>query len=528
MIRLVSLGALLRLPRLVRQRGFGAVPEGHPDGVDPFKSKYGDLPLVQSATNTPRQWTDIGQLSAAQIGSKVWLRARVHSTRIKGKGGFLILRQSCHTAQCVLFTGPTASREMVKFVGSISPESVVDVLGLCKAPQVPIAKCSQSQVEIEVEEVHVVSRAETPLPMQIMDASAAITAEEEIEENSPAGETQPVDPKKRAKVTMKTRLDNRVMDLRTPASSAILRISSSVSGQFRNFLTNEGFVEIHTPKLLAGSSEGGADVFRLSYFDKEACLAQSPQLYKQMAVMGDLDRVFEVAPVFRAEDSNTHRHLCEFTGLDFEMTIKEHYSEVTSLVHRLFVHMFKVLGDQHAHHIAAVKEHFPYVQPFQYTNEEVKITHAEAVEMLNKAGVRQGAREDLTTENEKKLGVIVKERYNTDFYVVHRYPSEVRPFYTMPCADDDKYTCSYDVFMRGEEIISGGQRIHDAALLESRLKAKSIDPAPLRDYLNSFRYGAFPHAGCGIGLERVVMLYLGLKNIRRVSMFPRDPKRLTP
>jgi aspartyl-tRNA synthetase len=247
-----------------------------------------------------------------------------------------------------------------------------------------------------------------------------------------------------------------------------------------------------------------------------------------MALMADLDRVFEIGPVFRAEDSNTYRHLCEFTGLDFEMTIKEHYNELMSLINNMFIHIFKGIEREYAAELAAVHEQFPFISPFQYSEEPLWLTFPEAVGMLNEIGVNQKVNEDLNTENEKKLGALVKQKYQTDFYIVHRYPSTVRPFYTMPCADDPDFTCSYDVFMRGEEIISGAQRLHDSALLESRIRKKGVDVSTVQDYVNSFKYGAFPHGGCGVGLERVVMLYLGLKNIRRVSMFPRDPKRLTP
>ena len=524
-----------KLPRKGVQAAETVAVSTAADPNDPFKAKYGDLEMIQSRFVTDRVWTKVADLNNSLVGRQVLLRARAHSTRIKGKGGFLILRESCFTVQCTVFTGEKASLHMVKYVEGITMESIVEVLGVCKAPKVPIEACSQSEVEVEIEEVHVVSRAQPGLPLQILDAAFPVTLEEELAEQTAQDEELPAaapaastETRTRARVSQKTRLDNRVLDLRTPANQATMRISSGVCFFFREYLWKNGFVEIHTPKLLGGTSEGGANVFRLKYFGRDSCLAQSPQLFKQMALMADLDRVFEIGPVFRAEDSNTYRHLCEFTGLDLEMTIKEHYNEIMTLIHEMFLHIFKGIEREYARELAAVREQFPFINPFLYTEKPLWFTFPEAVKMLNDAGIKQSVMDDLTTENERKLGVIVHERFQTDFYIVHRYPSTVRPFYTMLCADDPNFTCSYDVFMRGEEIISGAQRLHDAALLEERIRGKGVEVKSVQDYVNSFKYGAYPHGGCGVGLERVVMLYLGLKNIRRVSMFPRDPKRLTP
>jgi len=414
------------------------------------------------------------------------------------------------------------SKELVKFVGGIAPESVVDVYGVCKAPQVPIVKCSQSLVEVDLEEVHVVSRAATPLPMQLTDASAPISLEDETTESAPE------DSPKRAKVTLKTRLDHRFLDLRTAASSSLIRLSATVTQTFRTHLASLGFLEIHTPKLLAGSSEGGANIFPLDYFEKKACLAQSPQLHKQMAVMGDLDRVYEIGPVFRAEDSNTHRHLCEFTGMDLEMTIKADYKEVIEVVQNLFLAIFQEIEQRNAPELKILRTHFPFITPFSVPSQPLLFSFPQAVQLLTQSGYPQSPLADLSTEAERHLGKLIKANTGSDFYIIHRYPTAVRPFYTLPCPDDPQYSCSFDVFMRGEEVVSGGQRVHNAEMLERRIEEKGVGKEGLRDYLEAFRYGAFPHGGCGIGLERVVMLYLGIGNIRRVSLFPRDPKRISP
>jgi aspartyl-tRNA synthetase len=329
-------------------------------------------------------------------------------------------------------------------------------------------------------------------------------------------------------VLQDTRLNNRVMDLRTPANNAIFKIQSGVGTLFREALLRRNFTEIHTPKLIAGASEGGAAVFKLDYMQLgPACLAQSPQLYKQMAIMGDLEGVFEIGPVFRAEDSNTHRHLCEFTGLDMEMTIKEHYDEVLDVLDELFVSMFDGLNERFKREIGVVNEQHPF-EPLQYCRPSLRLTFEEGVKMLQEAGEEVDPLGDIGTETERVLGRLVKEKYGTDFYMLTRYPLNARPFYTMPAPDDPNYTNSFDIFIRGQEIISGAQRIHDPKLLAERAQACGIEIPTIQPYIDSFKYGAMPHGGCGVGLERVAMLFLNLPNIRKTSMFPRDPKRLTP
>ncbi|KAI8547739.1 hypothetical protein RHMOL_Rhmol07G0219300 [Rhododendron molle] len=325
---------------------------------------------------------------------------------------------------------------------------------------------------------------------------------------------------------------------------------------FRQFLLSEGFVGIHTPKLIAGSSEGGSAVFRLDYKGQPACLAQSPQLHKQMAICGDFGRVFEVGPVFRAEDSFTHRHLCEFTGLDVEMEIKEHYSEVMDIVDRLFVALFDSLNERCQKELEAIGKQYPF-EPLKYLRKTLRLTFQEGVQLLKdsiwipsfeyegyffkrltwiqdmdwqgkEAGIEICPLGDLNTESERKLGQLVLEKYGTEFYILHRYPLAVRPFYTMPCSDDPTYSTSFDVFIRGEEIISGAQRVHLPDLLTTRAEACGIDVKTISTYVDSFRYGAPPHGGFGVGLERVVMLFCALNNIRKTSLFPRDPLRIAP
>merc|ERR1712038_1128622 len=404
---------------------------------------------------------------------------------------------------------------MIKFIAHISKERIVDIHAEVKKSPEKVEGCTQKDVELHVKQVWVVSASEPQLPLQIDDASRRVTAEDESEEGL------------NIKVNQDTRLDNRILDLRTPTNQAIYRIEAGVCQLFRDTLTKQGFIEIHTPKIISAASEGGANVFEVSYFKGSAFLAQSPQLYKQMAIASDFGKVFTVGAVFRAEDSNTHRHLTEFVGLDMEMAFQHHYHEVVYTIGAMFPEMFKGLRDQYAKEIETVSKQFP-AEPFKFLDPPLRLEYPEGVAMLKEAGVEMDDDEDLSTPNEKLLGKLVKAKYDTDFYILDKFPLAIRPFYTMPDPSNDKWSNSYDMFMRGEEILSGAQRIHNPDFLSKRATEHGIDLDSIKAYIDSFRYGCPPHAGGGIGMERVCMLYLGLDNIRKTSMFPRDPKRLTP
>ena len=437
---------------------------------------------------------------------------------------------------------------------------------------------SVKNLELRVKQIHVISRAQD-LPFQIEDASRS---EAECARTGMSS------------VSQDTCLNYRWVDLRTPANQAIFRVQSGVCMLFREFLYKERFVEIHSPKLGAGTAEGGANVFGLKYFDQQACLAQSPQLYKQIAAacsgmyvwvyegicmfgcikcrvlcfclyislyangthvciihiltspppltsthfthihihihtyIPGMERVMEIGPVFRAENSNTHRHLCEFTGLDFEMCIKEHYYEALEVMGGLFHYIFDGLNSRFKRELEIISQQYPY-EPLKYSRPPLRLTFKEGIDLLHAAGITDARHdEDISTPHEKALGKIVAEKYGTDFYMMDKYPLSARPFYTMPCPDDPTLSNSYDLFIRGEEIVSGAQRIHDPTLLATRATEMGIPLDSITAYVDAFKHGALPHAGGGIGMERVVMLFLGLKNIRKASMFPRDPSRLTP
>jgi aspartyl-tRNA synthetase len=477
-----------------------------------FASLYNDVPIICSAVMTDKCYRQIPELNEDRIGQQVWIRGRVVNSRTVGKGVFIILRQQIYTTQAVMFAGSKIPKEMVKYGKSLSLESIVDILAEVTKPEVPIESCTIKNVELSILEIHAVSRAQE-LPFLVEDAGRN-------EEEALSKQLSTVNPD--------NCLNFRWIDLRTPANQSIFRIQSGVTQLFREFLLSKNFIEIHTPKLIGGASEGGANVFTLKYFDQPACLAQSPQLYKQMAAAcGGFDRVFEIGPVFRAENSNTHRHLCEFTGLDFEMAIYEHYYEALDVMSELFLFIFDGIAERYSHELKVISQQYPF-EPIKYMRPTLKITFEEGINLLRAAGTDAPYDEDISTPHEKQLGKIVKEKYGTDFYMMDKYPLPVRPFYTMPDPNNPAVSNSYDVFIRGEEIVSGAQRVHDVNLLIERATKCGIPIQSIQSYVDAFKHGALPHAGGGIGLERVVMLYLGLKNIRKTSMFPRDPSRLTP
>ncbi|CCJ28416.1 unnamed protein product [Pneumocystis jirovecii] len=491
------------------------------------KDNYGKKKMNQSFEKLEKSFYYIKDLSKIMNGKNITLRARLQTSRLQGtKICFLLLRQHLSTVQALVIANQSSiSKQMVKWCGFINPESIVLVEGEVKESPAIIKSSTQQDIEIHVHTIFIESESLSKLPFQIQDASRS--------ENEIIQERSNNDDPKYARVNLDTRLNNRIIDLRTFTCQAIFRISSGICQLFREYLLENKFVEVHTPKIISAPSEGGSNVFRLDYFKGDAYLAQSPQLYKQMLVLSDFDRVFEIAPVFRAEDSNTHRHMTEFTGLDLEMAFYEHYHEVLEMIEGLFIYIFKELPKRYASEIDIIKKQFPSTG-FQFlkNNKVVRLTFKEAVDLLKKAGIRTDKNQeyyiDFSTDEERKLGMLVKEFYHTDFYCIDKFPLVARPFYTMPDPEDSDFSNSYDFFMRGEEILSGSQRIHDPEYLQERIKAMNIDTTGLKDYINSFKYGAPPHGGGGIGLERVVFLYLELGNIRRSCLFPRDPKRLVP
>ena len=524
--------------------------------ADTSEGRYGEKALIQSQEKTGKQYVEVKNLNKSNAGQTVIIRGRLHNIRPQAKVVFLVIRQQFSTIQAVC-TKPACSNQMLNFLKKISSESIIDVTATVVETKDPVKSTSQQDIELNVTDLWVISSAAPNLPIIIEDAERAYpvikaqkqalaaiekkvtearqsleTAEEsskaEIENQILALAKEKSDAQKFVILSRATRLDNRFIDLRTSANQAIMRISSGVCTLFREFLLQKGFVEIHTPKLLGAASEGGADVFEVgNYFGTKAYLAQSPQLYKQMAISADLDRVFEIGPVFRAENSRSKRHMTEFVGLDMEMTIFEHYHEVLDIFDELFVFLFDGLNERFKLEIEAVKRQFPF-KDLEYKKPSLRLQWPEAISLLRENGIEHGDLEDFNIETERKLGGFVKEKYGTDFYMLDRFPSDIRPFYTMPAPDDAAYSNSYDFFIRGQEILSGAQRIHDPAFLAERALSKGVPPSSIQDYIDCFKYGAYPHGGGGIGLERVVMLFLNIQTVQQVSMFPRTPTRLRP
>ncbi|PTU25123.1 hypothetical protein P175DRAFT_0554374 [Aspergillus ochraceoroseus IBT 24754] len=495
------------------------------EASDTAKHLYGPMPDSEDVLACTR----FSNINDEQYEKEITVVARVDNARVQSaKLAFLMLRQQGQKIQAVIAAAEPISRQMVKYTGGLNVNSIVQVTGIVKKPEVPIASATLSNHEIHIRKVYMIAEAAQQLPMQVKDA-----------ERPPPETTDEgfqVDADGAPIVTLKTRLDNRVLDLQTATSQAITWISSGVAELFAEYMIKSGSRWIFTPKLVGAATEGGSNVFEIKYFKRNAYLAQSPQLYKQMCIAGDMENVFEIAPVFRAEDSNTHRHLTEFAGLDFEKTFQSHYHEVLEFAENLLVFILTQLKERYKEQIAIIQKSYPKAGDFKLPKDgkALRLNYMDGVAMLKEAGVDMSEQErfenDFTTNMEKQLGQIIREKYDTDFYVLDKFPMAVRPFYTKACPQDPRFSNSYDFFMRGEEIMSGAQRINDVKELEASMAAKGLDPSQegFEDYIAAFRQGCPPHAGGGLGMNRIVMFFLGLPNVRLATLFPRDPQRLRP
>ncbi|EXJ85959.1 aspartyl-tRNA synthetase [Capronia coronata CBS 617.96] len=487
------------------------------DNDDPPKIKchYGQLPVMQSQNEAAENgehtgWTSLTDLTPDSIGQEVTFRARIHLVRhMSAKLAFVIFREQTTTVQGVLsMKQGQISENMVRWAHHIRSGTIVVVKARVKEPEQTVKSSSAHHLELEIMEMHIVSARTSPVPFSVYEAEAATDGHS---------------------IADRVRLANRILDLRTPTSQAIFRIQSAVCRAFRNYLEDRGFLEIHTPKLQGGATEGGADVFQVNYFGRPAFLAQSPQLAKQMCVSADFGKVYEIGPVFRAENSNTPRHMTEYTGLDLEMAINRHYHEAMWLIDACLKSIFKTIYDRHRNDLEVLRQHFPH-DDLIWLEKTPRLTFAEGARLLNESGwmnedgSQQSEYEDLSTKAERRLGELVKEKYHTDYYMLDKFPTDARPFYTMPDPNNNKVTNSFDFFVRGQEILSGGQRVHDYTLLRERMEGSGMNPSSLKEYMEAFEWVAPPHAGAGIGLERLVSLLLNLGNLRFATLFPRDPK----
>jgi len=421
-----------------------------------------------------------------KIGEMVFLQGWVNNLRPLGKLCFIVLRDRSGLIQTVLYGRP----DLVK---ALKEESVVELTGRVRPdPRAPYG------CEVEVHELNIIrTPIETP-PIQINRPYHVFNAK------------------------LETLLTHRVLALRNPKIGAIFKVQAELIHGFREFLTQEGFLEVHTPKIVASGTEGGTELFPVQYFERTAYLAQSPQFYKQMLVGAGFERVFEVGPVYRAEPHSTTRHLNEYISLDIEMGFIESEQDLLALEARLLRYMFERVQDRCAKELELYRAAVPNVP------ERIpQLKLSEAQEILRKKFNKHSSG-DLDPESERLLCRYAQEELGCELLFVTHYPREKRPMYAMPDPVDPTLTRSFDLLYKGLEITTGGQRIHEYERLVESIRGRGLDPANFEFYLKVFKYGMPPHGGFAIGAERLTMQLLNLANVREASLFPRDRTRLTP
>lgn len=334
----------------------------------------------------------------------------------------------------------------------------------------------------------------------------------------------PYDPSvKELNLNLSTLLDNRVVTVRHQRIKAIFRLYDILLKSYEQVMREEGFVEIKTPKLLGSLTEGGANFFKVKYFDREAFLAQSPQFYKQIMV-GAFERVFEIGPVFRAEPHFTTRHINEYISLDAEMGFIKNDEDIRKEINIVLRKMFKILaeeGKQYLEFLGATIDEVPEDIP------AIKLAEAKKI-IKEKYNHDVSQDTDIDPEGEKLICRYAKEKWNSDFIFVTHYPWKDRPFYTMPADDNQEETLGFDLLYKKMEIITGGQRIHSYNQLVENMKSKGVDVKGMEFYLETFKSAMPPHGGWAIGSERIIQLLLDLSSVKEASLFPRDIKRLIP
>ncbi|MET7616708.1 aspartate--tRNA(Asn) ligase [Streptomyces sp. NPDC005408] len=422
------------------------------------------------------------------VGRTVSVCGWVNTLRLQSKMQFVIVRDSTGMAQV---THKRDGGPLEAQLEALTPESAVRITGRV----VDAAQVKLGGLEIVPEVVEVLNLAATPLP---------------IDEHT----------------GLEQRLDWRFLDVRRrPATQLMFAVQTTLEQGMREYAYKLGATEMHTPKLMGTASESGAEVFKLGYFDRSAYLAQSPQFYKQMAISAGIDKVFEIAPVFRAEPSFTSRHATEFTGVDVELAWIHGVEDVMAFEEQMLAYAIAKVADAHGE---AIAEHFG-VEVTVPTTPFPRVTMAEAHEILRKDGWDlAGIKEDLDPEGERSISAHIKETTGHEFVFITHYPVGIRPFYHMRPADDPSVTLSFDLLWNGLEVTTGAQREHRYDVLLKQAAEKGMSTEPLQDYLNAFRYGCPPHGGLGMGLGRVLMVMLGLDSIREATFLFRGPNRLTP
>ncbi|KAF3064550.1 Aspartate-tRNA ligase, cytoplasmic [Daldinia childiae] len=512
---------------------------------DLAKDNYGD---ITPTTRVAADKVQLKHLGDEHIGKSVKLRAWIQNSRMQGaKMAFVELREERNwSIQGVISAsaeGKLVSKQMAKWVGGVRLESFVLVEATVQKPLEPVKSCRVSDYELHLTKVYLIASGPEVLPLGLNAANRAISSFDDEDPSAPApAPTEGVENLSIAEsaaapsASLSTHLNNPALHKRAPVQQAIADVRMTVRKLFSEYLESKDFVQFEPPCLIGAASEGGANVFSLPYFEKQAFLAQSPQFYKQIEIAGGRKRVYCIGPVFRAENSNTPRHMTEFTGLDLEMEIEDHYHEVRDMIEGVMLYIFRGLQERCKEQIELVRAIYPSDEFLLPENgKEVRLTFAEGQKLLREEGPEEFRNvsddEDMSTPQEKALGALVRKKFGTDFYVLDKFPEGARPFYTIEDPENPKVTNAYDFFMRGQEILSGGQRIHIPELLEARLRKKGIDPTSpgIKDYVDVFRSaGVPPHGGGGIGLDRVVAWYLNLPSVHLASYYPRTPKRLTP
>ncbi len=418
-------------------------------------------------------------------GKKVLLKGWIERTRDLGGLKFFMLRDREGLVQVTAKKG-SVSPKIVNTISKLNREDCVSVTGMVKeSSQAP------GGLEVVPSSLEIVSRAKTPLPMDI------------------AGKIESGKDK---------RFIYRFLDLRNPKVQSLFRVRDVVLTKVREYFESNDFVEIHTPVIQAAGAEGGATLFPIIYYQKEAFLRQSPQLYKQIMMASGLDRVYEIGPSFRAEKFHTRRHVSEFLSLDFEMAWIESEEDVMKILEKMVVHVLKGTKKDCGPELDILEAKFKIPDtPFK------RITYSDSLKILKKAhNLKFG--DDLGDAEEAELGKLM-EKKGHEWYFITRFPSNIKPFYIMM---EGKESRGIDLDYNGMEMASGGQREHRIDFLLKVMKSKGMNPANFKFYTDAFRYGIPPHGGIGFGLERMIQQMVGAENIKELILFPRTPERLVP
>lgn len=419
-------------------------------------------------------------------GKVVKISGTIHKIREMSEFAFVILRTRRELLQCV----HASDRAQCGLV-TIVEGSAVTVEGM-----VVLDSRVTNGVEIHIVNIEVLSKPAGSLPIVIN--------------------------KKKLDISLDTNLTYRPISLRNPHERAIFKVQEGIARGFRECLLKQNFTEIRTPKIVFAGAEGGANIFKLDYFGKQVYLAQSPQFYKQTMV-GVFERVFEVAPVYRAEKHNTSRHLNEYVSLDFEMGFIKDFTEIMQMEIKVLKYVFHLLETEYSNELELLNVKVPHIDSIP----AVKFMDAKSI-IANEYNRKITDYYDFEPEEEQLLCEHAKKKFNSDFIFVTHYPSSKRPFYAMDDKNDPNYTLSFDLLYNGLEVTTGGQRIHDYDEQIEKMIRRGMNPEEFESYLMIHKYGIPPHGGLGAGLERLTMKLLGLNNVRSGCLFPRDMNRVTP